>query len=667
MTATENIRSVKLKIKIGSKLIGANHGTKQCGSSQGLELGNKSNTIESHGSVIRFDTSKVKFSSMGSNKRGLLAVGDGQKEKRRKIDRSVTQQCAVILKQLMTHPAGWVFNQPVDPVKLQIPDYYLIISHPMDLGTVKKLLNKNEYSSVDEFAAHVRLTFSNAMRYNPPENNVHLMAKELNDLFNLEWNALEAKWSGDHKVVQAKPNVSGIVKCTDKSDRNGNKNTLSYARSESGSLLSDVEKQKLREQLLELARWKVPSNFQGFLRKIGLDLQRVDKIEEIVDSLGYEDLLELKKITSSLVVRTGKVVPAKETELVSQLSQVKVTLKGTDKGIGSASGADSVIPPPKSVITRCDLQTKVTHKGTDKSIGIVLGNASIIPPPKPLISQCESCHSMRCECNKRSEKALPSNGPDILSEGSRDHLDIFTRDCNTKLNSDSQLRKSERESKGARSALREEHISSGPPVSVMDAHTTSTEGCAPLLDVPLSPQKALRAALLKSRFADTILKAKQKALQDQGEITDPVKLQQEKERLERQQREERARLEAQIRAAEEAAQKKAEAERMMQRDREREAARLALQQMVKTVEIVNDHKVVEDLELLSGCSFLDQLSCGSCESSPGVSSGERGLFVKALEQLGLFMKDDYIEDEDDDDVAIISVQGDGGEEGEIFH
>jgi len=32
---------------------------------------------------------------------------------------------------------GWVFNEPVDPIKLGIPDYFQIIKHPMDLGTVK--------------------------------------------------------------------------------------------------------------------------------------------------------------------------------------------------------------------------------------------------------------------------------------------------------------------------------------------------------------------------------------------------------------------------------------------------------------------------------------------------------------------------------------------------
>lgn len=633
MTATENISRMKLKIRIGSKQIGANPGTKHCELGQGLVLDNECShsspsICKSHNSVIPpSDALKFKISSMGSNKRGLSVVVDGQKEKKRKMDRSVTQQCAVLLKQLMSHPAGWVFNQPVDPIKLQIPDYYQIISHPMDLGTVKIKLNNNEYSSVDEFAAHVRLTFSNAMRYNPPDNNVHYMAKELNDLFDSEWNALNAKWNGGRKILLQRQ-ISGVVKCTNNSGNNGNKNLPSYMRMEPKTLLSDVEKQKLREQLLELARRKVPSHLQGFLKKVGFDLQRIERIGEVVDALGDEDLGELRKIMSSGMVQTAEVASAKEPERASQQSRVKITHKGIDNGIGSASGSVNIIPPPNLVTRECDL-----------------------------------CHNMSCECNKQSDKAHASS--DLLSEGSRDYLDVSVRDCATKLHSNSQLSKSEPKSEGAGVSLNEEHVSSCPPVLTAENRTASAEECASVVDVQLSPQKALRAALLKSRFADTILKAKQKALRDHGDKVDPMKLQLEKERLERQQQEERARIEAQIRASEEAARMRTEAERKMQREREREAARLALQQMVKTVEIVNDHKILEDLEQLSGCSLSDQLSCGSCESSPGVSSGEKVHFVKALEQLGLFMKDDYLEDEDEDDIIIISGRGHGEEEGEI--
>lgn len=38
---------------------------------------------------------------------------------------------------------GWVFNSPVDPDALGLPDYFEIIKHPMDLGTIRKGLESS--------------------------------------------------------------------------------------------------------------------------------------------------------------------------------------------------------------------------------------------------------------------------------------------------------------------------------------------------------------------------------------------------------------------------------------------------------------------------------------------------------------------------------------------
>ncbi len=54
-------------------------------------------------------------------------------------------------------------------ISLQVPNYYKIIKHPMDLTLVKrKLQRKNplHYKSPKEFVSDVRLVFSNCARYN---------------------------------------------------------------------------------------------------------------------------------------------------------------------------------------------------------------------------------------------------------------------------------------------------------------------------------------------------------------------------------------------------------------------------------------------------------------------------------------------------------------------
>ncbi|XVF44904.1 hypothetical protein PTKIN_Ptkin02bG0160700 [Pterospermum kingtungense] len=89
------------------------------------------------------------------------------------------KNCSQILNKLMKHKHGYIFNSPVDVVGLGLHDYYDIIKNPMDLGTVKSRMAKNFYRSPLDFAADVRLTFNNAMMYNPKGHEVYVLAEQL--------------------------------------------------------------------------------------------------------------------------------------------------------------------------------------------------------------------------------------------------------------------------------------------------------------------------------------------------------------------------------------------------------------------------------------------------------------------------------------------------------
>jgi hypothetical protein len=43
----------------------------------------------------------------------------------------------LVVKQLKSE-YGWIFEEPVDPVKLGLPDYFDVIKQPMDLGTIRR-------------------------------------------------------------------------------------------------------------------------------------------------------------------------------------------------------------------------------------------------------------------------------------------------------------------------------------------------------------------------------------------------------------------------------------------------------------------------------------------------------------------------------------------------
>uniref|UniRef100_A0A453NUB0 Bromo domain-containing protein n=1 Tax=Aegilops tauschii subsp. strangulata TaxID=200361 RepID=A0A453NUB0_AEGTS len=98
-----------------------------------------------------------------------------------------------LLSRLMKHKFGWVFNKPVDPVALGLHDYFAIIKHPMDLGTIKGQLTRGHYRDPKEFANDVRLTFHNAMTYNPKGQDVHFMAEQLLGIFEAQWPEIEAE------------------------------------------------------------------------------------------------------------------------------------------------------------------------------------------------------------------------------------------------------------------------------------------------------------------------------------------------------------------------------------------------------------------------------------------------------------------------------------------
>lgn len=91
--------------------------------------------------------------------------------------------CATVLKGLKRHPQSPPFQQPVDPVALNIPDYFTVIKEPMDLSTITKKLESGEYKDADAFIADVRLMLNNCFTYNHPDSQVAKMGRSLEKYF----------------------------------------------------------------------------------------------------------------------------------------------------------------------------------------------------------------------------------------------------------------------------------------------------------------------------------------------------------------------------------------------------------------------------------------------------------------------------------------------------
>lgn len=216
---------------------------------------------------------------------------------------ALMKKCETMLKKLIGHQYGWVFKSPVDVVKLNIPDYFTIIKSPMDLGTVKKNLSSGTYPTPLEFFDDVKLTFSNAMTYNPPGNDVHIMADTLNKLFESQSKDIRKKLQfvlsnpiSNKPLTQTEISVDRSLPPTKKRKLSPE---LYQVISEPvvEQIMSEEEKHKLSLEL-EAIMEDMPISISDFLRQYsscGIETGE-DEIEIDIDALSDDILFTLRKL-----------------------------------------------------------------------------------------------------------------------------------------------------------------------------------------------------------------------------------------------------------------------------------------------------------------------------------------------------------------------------------
>ncbi|ESQ32750.1 hypothetical protein EUTSA_v10003722mg [Eutrema salsugineum] len=543
---------------------------------------------------------------------------------------TLMKQCDTLLKKLWSHPHAWVFQAPVDVVKLNIPDYLTIIKHPMDLGTVKKNLASGVYSSPHEFAADVRLTFTNAMTYNPPGHDVHIMGDILSKLFEARWKTIEKKLPACsmrtlpaitlEPIDERKAAISVPPAKKRKMASPLREGVLEPVK----PLMTAEERHRLGRQLESLLD-ELPAQIIDFLKKHSSNEGEIaeDEIEIDIDVLSDEVLLTLQKLLDEYIqdkeAKQSNVEPC-EIELLNGSGPSSSSLQRGNELADEYVGGNE---PP------------IAGSSSDSESG---SSEDQSDDPKPMMQ--ENSSKMPETANSEAQRNEDTRPDDLFdgsqSTGAPEQMDICA-----------QQKRSYDESDGQN-----------------DGNILKTQA---------SSEKRYRAALLKNRFADIILKAREKTLPQISNKGDPERLRKEREELELQKKKERARLQAEAEAAEDArrqaeaeAAAEAAAESKRKRELEREAARQALLKMEKTVEINENSRFLEDLEMLSS-SAPEQLPSSADEISPERPLDALGSFnlrgSNPLEQLGLYMKQD--DDEEEPEAPAVPSLATDVEEGEI--
>jgi Bromodomain len=75
------------------------------------------------------------------------------------------------------------FLEPVDWRGLELYDYPTIIKKPMDLGTIKRKLERNQYKSAAYCVADIRRVWDNCMTYNSVGSDFYILAKNCSKRF----------------------------------------------------------------------------------------------------------------------------------------------------------------------------------------------------------------------------------------------------------------------------------------------------------------------------------------------------------------------------------------------------------------------------------------------------------------------------------------------------
>lgn len=86
-----------------------------------------------------------------------------------------------------------IFHKPVDPIELNVPNYYEVIKKPMDFSTVKKKLANCTYTNLKEYCEDMNLIFNNCFLYNGINSYVGEICSKVKN----EYNKLFAKYKLD--------------------------------------------------------------------------------------------------------------------------------------------------------------------------------------------------------------------------------------------------------------------------------------------------------------------------------------------------------------------------------------------------------------------------------------------------------------------------------------
>ncbi|KAM0905434.1 hypothetical protein ACQ4PT_017390 [Festuca glaucescens] len=294
--------------------------------------------------LSRIDTWQRELERQGQQNQNLPAPPAKLREAMRK-------RCAQILAKLQKDKRSIWFNSPVEVEALGLHDYHAVIKSPMDLGTVRATLAARKYPSHHAFAADVRLTFSNALRYNPVGHGVHTFAGDLLASFEDMYRAAVAWFEEERRRIappkpvkaelpqaQAKPRAAKVPK---PKAREPNKREMSLE-----------EKNMLKVGLESLPEEKMHNVMQIVRKRSASNPELLgDAIELDIDEMDIETQWELDRFVTNFNKALNK-------------SRRAAMMNGDSAEINDAAGSEAVNGAVPTFVDNADVEGENPEKTT---------------------------------------------------------------------------------------------------------------------------------------------------------------------------------------------------------------------------------------------------------------------------------------------------------------
>jgi len=112
----------------------------------------------------------------------------------RRSSEDALKKMSKVLNSLMARQDCAPFHEPVDWKQLGLYDYPKIIKRMMDLGTVKRKLERGKYKTAADCAADIRLVWTNCKTYNADGSDFYLLAEGFSRRFEDKYKKIRAEY-----------------------------------------------------------------------------------------------------------------------------------------------------------------------------------------------------------------------------------------------------------------------------------------------------------------------------------------------------------------------------------------------------------------------------------------------------------------------------------------